>query len=128
MGRLIAVSSKRPSQAMRLRPLDSPELIHLVAKWLAQKENYQWLDFGDRRQSLTPEWLKIMTQRQSDVLRVFTADGSDVPIGVVGLSNIDRHFKTARLWIVVGDKSFAARGYATQAASRILARAFPGLG
>src|SRR5438128_3554354 len=128
MGRLIVVRSRRTSNTMRFRPLASPELIHLVAKWLAQKENYKWLDFGDGRQSLTPEWLKIMTQRQSDVLRVFTADGSDVPIGVVGLSNIDRHFKTARLWIVVGDKSFAARGYATQAASRMLTLAFQELG
>ena len=113
---------------MRLRPLDSPELIHLVAKWLAEKANYQWLDFGDGRQSLTPEWLKIMTQRQSDVLRAFTADGSDVPIGVVGLSNIDHHFKTARFWVVVGDKSFAARGYATPALSKMLTLAFQDLG
>jgi RimJ/RimL family protein N-acetyltransferase len=113
---------------MRLKPLDSPELILLVSKWLAQKENCQWLDFGDGRQSLTPEWLKIMTQRQSDVLRVFTADGSDVPIGVVGLSNVDRHFKTARLWVVAGDKSFSARGYAHRATSRMLTLAFRELG
>ena len=31
---------------MKLLPLDSPERIHLVASWLTQKENYQWLDFG----------------------------------------------------------------------------------
>ncbi|MGH7254730.1 MAG: GNAT family N-acetyltransferase [Nitrospirales bacterium] len=109
---------------MELKPLDSPELIRIVADWLSQKENYQWLDFGDGRQSLTPEWLKIMTQRRTEVLRVFTADGSDDPIGVVGLTEVKRHFRTGRLWIVVGEKSYKARGYGTRAASKLLTLAF----
>lgn len=113
---------------MQLRPLDSPDLIRLVADWLAVKENYQWLDFGDGKQSLTPEWLKIMTQRDTDVLRVYTSDDSDAPIGVVGLDHINRHFKTARIWVVAGDKSFRARGLATRAVSQMLTLAFQELG
>jgi hypothetical protein len=42
---------------MNLLPLDSPEHIRLVAGWLTQKENYQWLDFGDGRQLVSPAWL-----------------------------------------------------------------------
>src|SRR5262249_49418023 len=45
---------------MRLVPLDSPRLFDLAAGWLALKENYQWLDFGDGRQLVTPALLKIM--------------------------------------------------------------------
>src|SRR5205823_5928178 len=30
---------------MKLLPLASSEILDLVAGWLAQKENYQWLDF-----------------------------------------------------------------------------------
>jgi RimJ/RimL family protein N-acetyltransferase len=112
---------------MQLKPLDSPELIRLVADWLGRKENYQWLDFGEGRQLLTPEWLKIMTQRDSRVLRVYTSDDGK-PIGVVGLEDVNRTFKTARIWVVAGEKAYGARGYATRATSKMLTLAFRELG
>jgi RimJ/RimL family protein N-acetyltransferase len=113
---------------MKLKPIDSPELLHLVAGWLSEKENYQWLDFGDGKQVPSPAWLKIVIQRPTEVLRVFTTDADDVPIGVMGLTEVNRHFKTARIWALVGDKSFRARGYATRASSAMLTYAFEELG
>ena len=113
---------------MRLLPLDNPERIRQVAGWMALKENYQWLDFGNGRQILTPEWLKIVTQRSTDVLRVFTSEHDDEPIGVVGLSEVDRSFRTARIWVVAGEKSFRIRGHATRAASKMLTLGFGDLG
>jgi RimJ/RimL family protein N-acetyltransferase len=113
---------------MRLRPVDTPELILLVADWLSQKENYQWIDFGDGRQVVTPEWLKIAMQRGILVLRVFTADDDESPIGVAGLSNVNRRFKTATYWVVLGDKAFAGHGYATRATSAMLTLGFTELG
>ena len=113
---------------MQLKPLDSPELIQLVADWLARKENYQWLDFGDGRQLVSPEWLKIAMQRGTYVLRVFTSDLDDAPIGVVGLSNVNPHFKTANIWVVLGDKSRAGQGYASRATSKMLTLGFMELG
>src|ERR687896_648340 len=97
---------------MQLKPVDSPELIRLVAGWLSEKENYQWLDFGDGRQLVSPEWLKIAMQRGTLFLRVFTSDLDDTPIGIVGLSNVNRHFKTANFLIVLGDRTHARQGYA----------------
>jgi RimJ/RimL family protein N-acetyltransferase len=128
MNRFLDVSVSRRSAAVTLRPLDSPELIDLVAGWLSQKANYQWLDFGDGQQRLTPAWLKIMTQQDTNLLRVFTADEDDTPIGVIGLTEINRRARTARVWAVVGDKSFRARGYATQASFALLTVAFRELG
>jgi RimJ/RimL family protein N-acetyltransferase len=113
---------------MQLKPIDSPELLRLVAGWLSDKENYQWLEFGDGRQLATPEWLKIATQRGTHVLRVFTADDSDAPIGVAGFSSLNPHFKTATYWIVLGDKSRAGHGYASRATSRMLTFGFTELG
>lgn len=113
---------------MQLKPIDSPDLLSLVAGWLSHKENYQWLEFGDGRQILTPEWLKIMTQRRTEVLRVFTHDEDDRPIGIVALSDVNPNFKTARIWTVTGDKSFRARGYATRASSAMLTYGFEQLG
>ena len=78
---------------MKLLPLDNPELIELVAGWIGQEENYKWLDFGNGILAPTAVSLKVMTQRDLHVLRVFTPDDSDLPIGVVSLSNVDRRFK-----------------------------------
>src|SRR5256886_14679247 len=104
---------------MKLLPLDCPELIELVANWLSQQDNYKWLDFGNGVHSPTPISLKVMTQRDLHVLRAFTPDGSDLPIGVVGLSNVDRRFKTAAsMWAVLGRKRYG--GFAPRAASKLL--------
>jgi RimJ/RimL family protein N-acetyltransferase len=113
---------------VKLSAPDNPEQLALVAEWLARKENHQWLDFGDGRQVVGAAWLKIAMQRGSLVLRVFTCDERDVPIGVVGLSGVNRDFRTATLWIVLGDKSHAGRGYATRAVSAMLTLGFEELG
>ena len=113
---------------MNLKPIDSPELLNLAAAWLAREEDSQWLHPRNAAQAVTPEWLKIAIQRGGDVLRLFTTDENEVPIGVVGLSEVDRNFRTARGWVLVGDKSFHARGYATRAASKMLTFAFRELG
>jgi RimJ/RimL family protein N-acetyltransferase len=113
---------------MQLKVVDSPELIHLVVGWLSEKENYQWLDFGDGRQLVSPEWLKIAMQRGTHVIRIFTCDEDDTPIGVVGFSNLNPHFKTATIWVLLGDKSYAGCGYASRATSRMLTLGFEELG
>jgi RimJ/RimL family protein N-acetyltransferase len=107
-----------------LIPPDSPELLNLVARWLACKENYQWLDFGEGRQLASREWIKMAMQRQTTVLRVFTSDREYLPIGVAGLSNVNTHFGTAGAWVVLGEKNFARQGYATRALSRLLTHGF----
>jgi RimJ/RimL family protein N-acetyltransferase len=113
---------------MKLLPLDRSELFELVAGWLARKENHQWLDFGNGRQIVTPALLKIMAQRETHFLRVFTSERDDIPIGIVGLNNVDRSFRTATFWGAVGEKSFRYRGYSTAAGSKFLTLAFRDLG
>src|SRR5436305_649654 len=112
---------------MKLLPLDRPELIELVANWLSQEDNCKWLDFGNGVHSPSPVSLKVMTQRDLHVLRVFTPHDSDLPIGVVGLSNVDRRFKTAAsMWAVLGRKRYG--GYGPRAASKLLTLGFTELG
>jgi RimJ/RimL family protein N-acetyltransferase len=113
---------------MRLLPLATPEILDLVSGWLAQKVNYQWLDFGNGRQVVTPALLKIMTQRESHFLRAYTSDRDDTPIGLVGFNSVDRAFKTATFWGLSGDKSFRNRGYSTIASSKLMTLAFRDLG
>lgn len=112
---------------MKLVPLDSPALIELVAGWLSACDDYKWLDFGGTAPP-TPALLRIMAQRDANVLRVFTADDDATPIGVVGLSEIDHYHKTATVWAVVGDKARARCGYTARAVSRLLTLGFRDLG
>src|SRR4029077_1028932 len=108
---------------MKLLPLDSPERIELAAGWLNRGENYKWLGLGNGVESLKPGMLKVMTQRALHVLRLYTPPGSDLPIGVVGLSNVDRRFRTAgSLWAVLGRKRYGGgegRAVGSQAIRRV---------
>src|SRR5215510_1660674 len=113
---------------VKLLRLDTPAIVELAAGWLALKENYQWLDFGDGRQLVTPALLKIMAQREVHFMRVYTGDRDDVPIGIVGLNSVNRVFGSATLWAVAGEKSFSNRGYVSLASSKLLTLAFRDLG
>src|SRR5439155_17296964 len=104
----------RHSPIMKLLPLDTPERIELVAGWLGKAENYKWLDFGNGVQRVTSITLRIMSQRDIHVFRIYTAGDEDAPAGVVGLTNVDRNFKTASLWAVLGNKRYG--GHTTGAA------------
>jgi len=99
-----------------------------VAGWLALKENHQWLDFGNGRQIITPALLKIMVQRETHFLRVYTSPRDDTPLGIVGLNSVDRAFKTATFWGAAGEKSFRNRGYGTLAGLKFMTLAFRDLG
>ena len=117
------VPNTRP---MKLLPLDNPQLIALVAGWLGREENARWLDFGTG-ELLTAVSLTIMAQRDLHLLRAFTGDGNDLPIGLVALSDIDLRAKSAgSLWAVLGRKNSWA--YARRAASELLTLGFGKLG
>jgi RimJ/RimL family protein N-acetyltransferase len=113
---------------MKLLPLNTPDLLQLVAGWLARKENYQWLDFGNGRQIVTPALLKIMAQRETHFLRAYTSSRDDIPIGICGLNSVDHTFNSATFWGASGDKSFRNFGHGTLAGSKFLTLAFRELG
>ena len=112
---------------MKLRPLATPADFELAAGWLQRKENSQWLDFG-AGQRVTPALLRIMTQRDTHYIRLYSRDCEDAPIGIVALSHVDRNMRTGALWGVAGEKSFRCRGWGARAASRLLTLAFQELG
>lgn len=112
---------------MQLKLLDL-DTLDMVGAWLSAKENSQWLHFGNGTQRLTPVSLRLMAQRDIHLLRLFTPDSHDDPIGVVALSEIAKPFKTATLWYVLGDKSYGGQGYTTRAVSKLLTLGFGELG
>jgi RimJ/RimL family protein N-acetyltransferase len=113
--------------SVTLKPADSPDLLHLVATWLNDPENSSWLDLGLGLQGVSPQWLKMATQRGTLAVRVIAADDG-TPVGVVGLGDIHPRFKTATYWVVLGDKRYAGRGYASLGSSQMLTIGFRELG
>lgn len=111
---------------MILRPVERADHETIVG-WLGQDENARWLDFGGGNQQMNHVLFQLMARRESNVYRVFTADGDDAPIGMVALSDLSRNFRTAMLWYVLGDKRWSGRGYTTRAVARLLTLAFTDL-
>ncbi len=111
---------------MPLRPLSTND-IRLAAGWMRREDVFQWLDFGNGKQSLDELTLKVMLQRPQHCLRIFTADGTDSPIGLVVLTDIDQLMRTAQLWYVLGEAAYGREGYATRAVGLLLDHAFHAL-
>ena len=113
---------------MDLIPLDSDELINLAAGWLGEQRNYQWLDFGAGAQQISAPLLKIMTQKDSHIIRAFTSDDDGRPIGLAALSNVSQGFRTAVLWVLLGDRRYSAKGYAYRSTAALLTLGFEDYG
>ena len=99
----------------------------LISRWLAEKENHQWLDFSGNR-VLNPVAVKVMNSRDTHCLLIFAAEQSGSPIGLVAFSDIHPEFRTARLWYVLGDKRYAGNGYTSRAVFELLKLGFSDLG
>jgi len=114
---------------LRLMPLDSPQLVEQAAGWLGDPDNARWVArSGVAAGLVSPAILRLQSQRADRVIRVFTEDADERPIGVVGLEDVDRAYGTATIWTVLGNKTYTGQGYATRAVSRLLTLGFTGLG
>jgi RimJ/RimL family protein N-acetyltransferase len=109
---------------MELIPLESQGLIERAAGWLAEKRNRQWLDAGTGGQQLGPVALKLMSRSDSHILRAFTADDTGEAIGLAALTSVNRDFRSALLWALLGDRNYAAQGYVFRATSAMLTLGF----
>lgn len=108
---------------MKLRTLNNSD-VETVSGWLSEEENYQWLDFGMGVQKLKPQAIKILLGRNIHAFRVFSEEKESEPIGLVALSDINHHFKTAVLWYVLGNKNYSGKNYTTKAVSEMLTIGF----
>ena len=110
---------------MQVRKLEKADS-ELVCRWLTAPENSQWFDFGGAAPQ--PQDVRVLLARSSTVARIFTADDSSEPIGVVALIGIHSTFKTAMLLAALGDKRHGRQGYTVQALYEIMREGFDMLG
>ncbi len=112
---------------MNLRAIHGDEF-ETVAGWLQDEENSRWLDFGGGRRSVDAMGLKIMSQRSLHCLRVYGPSDAPTPVGVVGLSNVDREFGTGEVWFVLGEQEYRRRNLTVRAVSAMLDHGFRVMG
>jgi RimJ/RimL family protein N-acetyltransferase len=113
---------------MELITLDSLGLAERAAGWLAEKRNRQWLDSGSGGQQLGAAGLRIMSRSDDHILRAFTSDETGEAIGLVALSSVNRDFRSALLWALLGDRRYAAKGYVFRATAAMLSLGFADYG
>ncbi len=95
----------------------------VIVDWLRRPEIAPWLDFGGG-QPVTAAGLKLGRARGVEKLFTFSSDDEGAPLGVVGLSQVHRAFRTAMLWYALGATDRGGRGLTTQAVASVLEIAF----
>ena len=92
-------------------------------RWINDSENNRYLHYDlPLREDQTELWFESHRNDKSRYDAVIEADG--VPVGTIGLLNIDRKNRKAEYYIAMGERSYSGRGVAKQASELLLQYAF----
>lgn len=100
--------------------------IPLLKPWLTAKENTKFLDSFFQNESIRDEQLAIFLMRRDKRTFLVLCDG--IPVGVMGLTNINKTNRSAEIWSVIGDCNYRRKGVFSIAFIQTLQRAFSDLG
>jgi RimJ/RimL family protein N-acetyltransferase len=106
-----------------------PEHAEVLARWLGDPA--VWVPFGmDRPTSVEGErrWIAEQVARKDEVNLLVIEKSSGRPLGLVGLRNIDGVNGSARLAVLIGERSDRGEGLGTEAVRLLLAYGFDYLG
>lgn len=115
-------------ERIRLRAIDHVDL-ELFVRWLSDPEVTaglaRYLPMGMQEEE---KWYSKLMERPADE-RPLTIDarqegGSWLPIGNLGLFNIDWRSRSAELGIMIGEKTYWDKGYGSEALGVLLGHAF----
>lgn len=115
----IEISSGR----VRLRTL-LPEDAHLVMEWANDPEvvrNFSFFHSGTSVEKIA-DYIRVRYESPTDLLLAVFANIDY--LGNIGLHEIDRANDTARLGIILGNRNYWGKGYATEAIRVLLGYAF----
>jgi RimJ/RimL family protein N-acetyltransferase len=99
-----------------------PEHFALVAGWLSEPQNNEWLTTDWRGRIVDAMLVGIAARNKKNRLYLIRID--DMPCGVIALADIDLVDGVAMLWDVLGDKRHSGKGVMTQATRLMLCTAF----
>ena len=111
---------------VRIRKFEKKDIDNKI-KWINDIENNEFLHFDlPLEYDKTLRWYERTKDRKDRYDAVIEYQG--IPVGIVGLTNIDYKNKKAEDYLIVGDTSFKRKGIATKAGALICLYGFKVLG
>ena len=108
--------------SIKIRRFEKSDIPYKV-RWVNDSENHQYLHYDlPLETEKTEKWYEGIKDRCNRYDATVTCDG--IPVGVIGLLEIDSKNKKAEFYILIGEKSYKGKGIATQASKLILEYAF----
>lgn len=109
-----------------IRPFKREDIPYKVA-WVNDRENNMYLHYNLPLEiEKTEKWYEGVLERTDRFDATILSDG--IPVGIIGLLNIDRVNQKAEYYILVGDCRHKKNGVATKASELILEYGFSTLG
>lgn len=112
-----------------LRPFATADLSDAYLAWLNDPEVTRYLEVGREPETLVSvrEYVRRFEQSSTDLLFAIVDRESDRHIGNVTLNSIRPHHGTADTGLLIGERSFWGKGYATEAWYLVASHAFNAL-
>ncbi|WJS82347.1 GNAT family N-acetyltransferase [Tetragenococcus halophilus] len=99
------------------------EDIPYKVEWINNSENNQFLHYNlPLNIEKTSAWFKSIQNREDRLDYTITYD--DIPIGIIGLLNIDKVNKKAEYYVTLGETDFKGIGVAKKATELLLEEAY----
>ena len=105
----------------KLRDFNKNDLDNIYS-WLTDSENSKWLDTFFQDVNLKIEQLMFFLMRKDK--RVFIIEHDGVPVGIMGLTNIDEINKSSEIFGLLGNKEYRKKGVFTLAQYLAVKKAF----
>lgn len=100
--------------------------IPLLKPWFTDKENAKFLDTFFQNESIGDVQLALFLMRRGKRTFLILCDG--IPVGVMGLTNIDEINRSAEIWSLLGEKTYRKKGIITIGHVLTLKKAFQEFG
>lgn len=107
---------------VKIRKFTEEDIPYKV-KWINNSENNRYLHYDlPLREDKTLLWFKKIKNKEDRV--DYTITYQNIPVGIIGLLNIDSVNKKAEYYITLGEVFYKGQGIASAASSLLLKKAF----
>jgi len=96
--------------------------IKIIKPWLIDKDNAKWLDNFFNNENLKDEQIAFFLLKKNK--KIFLVLYDTIPVGVVGLNDIDPINRSAEIWCLIGNKNYRRKGIAKTALYLTVKKAF----
>lgn len=122
----MSASIKLNQSRLYLRPIKLDDVNDNYCAWLADPEVNQFLEtrFQSQTKQMIRDFVASKMENPNEPLWAICDRATDRHIGNIKLGPINHHHQRADISLLIGDKAFWGKGYATEAIAAIVEHAF----